>query len=289
MDIPSLNAFLAVAETGSFSLAAERLHLTQPAVSKRIATLESQLDSQLFDRIGRQVSLSEPGRILLPKAREMLSLMKDTRQEINNLRTQVKGSLSMATSHHIGLRKLPTILKEYSRRYPQVRLDIHFVDSEAAYEMIHHGEIELGVITLSPEEREKFNAELIWEDPLVFMAANDHPLAGKKSITTKQLSKHQAILPGSNTFTYTLVKELFEQEGLELHTAMSSNYLETIRMLASIGLAWTILPKSMLGDDLVELDTLCRPPVRMLGHITHRERTLSNAAKAFLELLTEPQ
>ena len=285
MDIPCLNAFLAVAETGSFSLAAERLHLTQPAVSKRIASLESQLDSQLFDRIGRQVSLSEAGRILLPKAREMLALMKDTRQEISNLRTQIKGSLSMATSHHIGLRKLPAILKEYSKRYPDVRLDIHFVDSEAAYEMINQGEIELGVITLSPEEREGFDARLVWEDPLVFMAASDHPLANIHSITTEQLSSHQAILPGSNTFTYRLVKRLFEQEGLKLHTAMSSNYLETIRMLASIGLAWTILPRSMLDDDLVELDTRCKPPVRYLGHITHRERTLSNAAKAFLELL----
>ncbi len=285
MDIPSLKAFLAVAETRSFSQAAERLHLTQPAVSKRIATLESQLDTQLFDRIGRQVSLSESGRILLPKARHMLALLKDTRQEINNLRTQVKGSLSMATSHHIGLRKLPEILKEYSRLYPDVRLDIHFVDSEVAYEMIHHGEIELGVITLSPEERDRFNAELIWEDPLVFMAAVEHPLVKLKSVTPQDLEKHQAILPGSNTFTYRLVKKLFHAEGLSLDRAMSSNYLETIRMLASIGLAWTILPKSMLGNDLVELSTHCEPPVRQLGYITHRERTLSNAGTAFLSLL----
>ena len=287
MDIPSLTAFLTVAECSSFSQAAEKLHLTQPAVSKRIATLESQLNTQLFDRLGRKIHLNEAGQILLPKARQMLALMKDTRQEINNLRTQVKGSLSMATSHHIGLRKLPEILKQYAQLYPDVRLDIHFVDSEVAYKMINSGEIELGIITLAPEKPEKIRHQLLWDDPLVFMVSKDHPLAHQKKISISQLSEHQAILPGSNTFTYRLVMSLFEQEGLSLQTAMSSNYLETIRMLVAIGLAWSILPESMLDDDLVKIDTTCRTTNRSLGHITHQDRTLSNAARAFLELLED--
>lgn len=289
MDIPSLTAFLTVAECGSFSQAAEKLHLTQPAVSKRIAALESHLDTQLFDRTGRQINLNEAGRILMPKARQMLELMKDTRQEITNLRTQVKGPLSMATSHHIGLRRLPEILKEFSKTYPEVTLDIHFVDSEVAYDMLNRGEIELGVITLSPDNPEKFDATLVWDDPLVFMAALDHPLTSLGEVTTRQLSEHQAILPGSSTFTHRLVRKLFEREGLTLQTAMSSNYLETIRMLASIGLAWCILPKSMLGSDLVELKTQFKTPSRKLGYIVHKERTLSNAAQAFLELLTDQE
>ncbi|WP_252176119.1 LysR family transcriptional regulator [Endozoicomonas sp. 4G] len=287
MDIPSLTAFLTVAESNSFSLAAEKLHLTQPAVSKRIATLESQLDTQLFDRIGRQINLNEAGRILLPKARQMLELMKDSRQQINNLKTQVKGPLAMATSHHIGLRRLPGILREYSRRYPEVKLDIRFVDSEVAYDMLSRGEIELGIVTLSPDNPDRFQSHRVWHDPLIFMAAKDHPLAGLKKVSTQQLSEHQAILPSSNTFTYQLVRKLFEEEGLSLQTAMSSNYLETIRMLAAIGLAWTILPASMLDDDLVALKTQCHTPSRNLGYITHRERTLSNAASAFLDLLNQ--
>lgn len=287
MDIPSLTAFLTVAECNSFSLAAEKLHLTQPAVSKRIASLESQLDTQLFDRIGRQINLNEAGRILLPKARQMLALMKDSRQEISNLKTQVKGTLAMATSHHIGLRRLPGILREYSRRYPEVRLDIRFVDSEVAYEMLIRGDIEFGIVTLSPDNPDRFESRLIWNDPLMFMAAKDHPLSSLKKVSTQQLSEHQAILPSSNTFTHRLVRELFEQESLSLQTAMTSNYLETIRMLASIGLAWTILPASMLDDDLVALKTQCRTPSRELGYITHRERTLSNATNAFLNLLNQ--
>ncbi|OED41277.1 LysR family transcriptional regulator [Endozoicomonas sp. (ex Bugula neritina AB1)] len=289
MDTNSLIAFLAVVDCGSFSEAADKLFLTQPAVSKRISGLEDQLGTSLFDRTSRRVSLNEAGRTLLPRARQMLDLLSDTRQELTNLNGEIKGPLTIATSHHIGLHRLPTVLKAFSSRYPNVDLDIRFVDSEASYEMLSRGEVELGVITLSPETPSHVISEKIWDDPLVFMAAKDHPLAGKKNVSTKQLSEYQAVLPGSKTFTYGLVQRLFKEERLILKTAMSTNYLETLRMLASIGLAWCILPKTMLGDDLVELDVLLKegrhPPVRQLGIICHRKRTLSNSANAFLDLV----
>ncbi|MAK74254.1 MAG: LysR family transcriptional regulator, partial [Pseudomonadales bacterium] len=91
MDTANLQAFLAVAETGSFSRAAEQLHLTQPAVSKRIAMLEQQLDARLFDRIGRHVSLTEAGMALKPRAEQVLSLLNDTRRALSNLSSEVSG------------------------------------------------------------------------------------------------------------------------------------------------------------------------------------------------------
>lgn len=84
MDTASLAAFLAIIDTGSFSNAADKLYLTQPAISKRIVGLEDQLSTPLFYRIGRQISLTEAGRVLLPRARQMMELLNDTRQEINN-------------------------------------------------------------------------------------------------------------------------------------------------------------------------------------------------------------
>ena len=151
MDTANLQAFLAVADTGSFSRAAEQLHLTQPAVSKRIAMLEQQLDARLFDRIGRHVSLTEAGLALQPRAQQVLSLMNDTRRALSNLSSEVSGRLSIATSHHIGLHRLPPVLREFTRRHPQVSFDIQFLDSEVAYDKVLHGEIELAVITLAPE------------------------------------------------------------------------------------------------------------------------------------------
>ncbi len=113
MDTQSLQAFLAVADCGSFSRAAEQLHLTQPAVSKRIAVLENQTRARLFDRIGRRVSLTEAGRVLLPRARQILVMVDDSRRALGNLDGDVGGELILATSHHIGLHRLPPILGDY--------------------------------------------------------------------------------------------------------------------------------------------------------------------------------
>src|SRR5699024_10601763 len=111
-----------------------QLHLTQPAVSKRIATLEDQLDARLFDRIGRRVTLTEAGRLLLPRARQILEMVDDSRRALSNLSGNVAGSLTMATSHHVGLHRLPPILKAYVRAHPEVRLDMRFLGSEEAYQ-----------------------------------------------------------------------------------------------------------------------------------------------------------
>ena len=124
MDLNSLNTFIAIAETGSFSEAGERLHLTQPAVSKRIAALEQQLNARLFDRVGREVNLTEAGRALLPRAYQLLNVLDDTRRALNNLTGEVSGRLVLATSHHIGLHRLPPLLRAFTRAHPQVALDI---------------------------------------------------------------------------------------------------------------------------------------------------------------------
>src|SRR5262245_64810855 len=146
MDLASLNAFIAIAETGSFSEAGERLHLTQPAVSKRIASLEQQLSVRLFDRLGREVSLTEAGRALLPRAYQILNVLDDTRRALSNLSGDISGRLTLATSHHIGLHRLPPLLRAFTRAYPQVPLDLTLLASEVADEEILHAPVESPMI-----------------------------------------------------------------------------------------------------------------------------------------------
>ena len=305
MDLATLNAFIAVAESGSFSLAGERLHLTQPAVSKRIFALEQQLEVRLFDRLGREVGLTEAGRALLPRAYRILGELEDTRRALANLNGEVSGRLTLATSHHIGLHRLPPVLREFTRRYPAVSLDIRFLDSEVAYEDVLQGRAELAVITLAPEARTPgarmpgartpaartpdtlapLRAVPVWEDPLDFVAAPEHPLARNGALTLADVAAHPAVFPGAHTFTHRIVHRLFEAAGLTPQVAMSTNYLETIKMMVSIGLAWSLLPRTMLDDQVVRL-TLPGPQLtRRLGYVLHTERTLSNAARAFMALL----
>ncbi|MQX53801.1 LysR family transcriptional regulator [Alcanivorax sediminis] len=285
IDTPTLTAFMAVAETGSFSAAAERLYITQPAISKRIALLEQQLEARLFDRVGRQIKLTEAGNALLPRARQVLMDVEDIARAIHDLSGEVSGKLRIGTSHHIGLHRLPPVLRQFSRDYPKVTLDIHFIDSEEAWEGVLHGELEMGVVTLPPQPDERLHSQVIWEDPLVFMCAPEHPLARQQNLTLEALTGHSAILPSPVTFTRGIVERLFDEHKLKLDIAMSTNYLETIHMMVSIGLGWSVLPATMVDKGVVQLPVDAPLPKRQLGVVTHPARSQSNAAQAFLRAL----
>ncbi len=284
MDLASLAAFVAVAEHGGFSSAAEQLHLTQPAVSKRIAQLEASLQAQLFDRLGRQVVLTEAGRTLLPRARRLLDDASDARRALREVGEGVGGVLRFATSHHIGLHRLPPLLRRFAAKYPQVELDIRFLDSEQAWNEVLQGRIELALTTLGPATPPLL-ATALWDDPLCFVAAPGHPLARKARPTLADLSAHPAVLPEPHTFTHRIVADAFARRGLPLRLRMTSNYMETLKMLASVGLAWGVLPRTMLDRSLHALPVGGLKLSRRLGCVTHAGRTPSRAAQALIAVL----
>ncbi|MDZ7781841.1 MAG: LysR family transcriptional regulator [Halioglobus sp.] len=287
MDVQNLRAFLLVAETGSFSGAAEKLHLTQPAVSKRVAQLEEHLGARLFDRIGRHVSLTEAGSALLPHARAVQHEMKSAEQSVRDLAGEVAGELRLATSHHIGLHRLPPVLSYFSTHYPRVHIDIDFMDSEQAYELTLHGEIELAVVTLAPAPQPSIVARSVWPDPLDFMVQADHELAGNTALDLATLSGLPAVLPGLNTYTGQIIKGLFDRRQLPLQVSIATNYLETIRMMAAVGLGWTVLPRTMADQSLATLSVEGIGVSRSLGVIHHEGRSLSRAARAFIATLEQ--
>ncbi len=285
MDTQNLQAFVEVAEGGSFSVAAEALHITQPAVSKRISVLESQLGCKLFDRISRTVQLTEAGAALLPKAERILQAVQEAKRSINDLQGEVSGSLRIGISHHIGLHRLPSVLQSFSQRYPKVHFDIDFMDSEEAYEQVMHGRIELGVVTLDPTGNSPLKRQPVWQDDLVVTVSPSHPLAIIDHPDLSTLSQFTAILPGLNTYTGQIVKSTFQQHGLTLDISMATNYLETIKMMVSIGLGWSVLPHTMIDDSVKALKMSNLKLQRTLGYVFHQNRSLSNAASAFVETL----
>ncbi len=129
------------------------------------------------------------------------------------------------------------------------------------------------------------HAVAVWDDPLDFVAAPEHPLARSGVISLADVARHPAVFPGGNTFTHHIVRRLFEAQELTPNIAMSTNYLETIKMMVSIGLAWSVLPRTMLDEQVARLPLPGIQLSRQLGYISHTERTLSNAARAFMQLL----
>jgi DNA-binding transcriptional LysR family regulator len=282
-----LQAFISVAEAGSFSSAAEQLELTQPAVSKRISALEKTLDTKLFDRIGKNIGLTEAGELLLPRAKRILGDVRETETVVHNLSNRVTGELELATSHHIGLHRLPPVLKKFSNRYREVALNISFLGSEVAHEQVLQGNIELAVITLAEEETPRIQSRAIWNDPLFFVVAGDHPLAHKRGVGLEEIQNHPAILPEEETVTRRIINDLFDEHACKLRVSMATNYLETIKMMVSIGLGWSVLPESLIDKKLKKLSVKNIKLKRRLGYIYHENRTLSNAAAAFIRILEQ--
>ena len=166
-----------------------------------------------------------------------------------------------------------------------MHFDIDFMDSEEAYEQLMHGRIELGVVTLDPTENSPIVRQPLWQDDLVVVVASTHPLAKLKNVNLATLSEFTAILPGLNTYTGQIIKALFQQHGLKLEVSMETNYLETIKMMVSIGLGWSVLPHRMVDKSLKTLDIADIKLQRTLGYVFHQNRSFSNAASAFVEAL----
>jgi len=289
MDLKILSTFLAVAEARSFSRAAGVLNLTQPAITKRIQSLEKSLDTPLFDRIGKQVQLTSAGEVLASEARALLSHWSNTERQIANISDRVSGPLRIATSHHIGLHRLAPVLKSYREHYPEVALNITFEDSEVAHELLRRGDIEVAVVTLDPSGDKGLQYTPIWHDPLRFVATPDWAppawdASASSPLSLNALSQAPSILPGTATFTGRIVLERFNAAGITLRPVMSTNYLETISMMVNVGLGWSVLPDSMCTG-LNTLEVECADMSRTLGCVIHPARALSNAARAFYEVV----
>jgi len=243
MDIPNLKTFVAVAEHQSFSLAAESLFITQPAISKRVAALESEL--------------------------------------------------GLATSHHVGIHRLPPMLKKYTQKYPDVELDLKFMDSELACQDVANGTLELAVVTLPDETDDNLKTSLIWPDPLVIVTAPDHPLvkqrASAKKVLPQVLSEHPAVLPAVGTVTRKILFDAIRPFDIKLEIALETNYLEPIKMMVSVGLGWSALPSNMIDSTIVEVPIKDLHMQRKLGAVQLNNRTLGRAAQAFVTMLEDQE
>ena len=148
------------------------------------------------------------------------------------------------------------------------------------------GHSDVAVITLALETHQNIYSKRIWRDPLKFICAPDHKLAGIAQPSLSELADHPVILPGLNTYTGRIIQSLFDRENIPLKTPLATNYLETISTMVEIGLGWSVLPETLIKN--LHVMTIKHTIIeRDLGYIHHRKRSLSNAALAFLRLLDQ--
>ena len=239
----------------------------------------------LFDRIGKRSILTPNGRAFQPRAENILEELQSYRSELSQQQTMPSGNLTLATSHHVGLHRLPSVLRDFKIRYPKVDLDLHFMDSEDACTAVINNELELAVVTLPESPDEGLICESIWIDQLVVVFALDHPLAEASVIEPEDLLEYAAILPSAGTFTRRIINGLFSGLGSELKIILETNYLETIKVMTAANLGWSILPANMLDLNLIGKPLAGAAMTRALGIVTRKKRTLSLSSTAMIDLL----
>jgi len=290
MDINNLQAFIEVAEKKSFSRSAESLKLTQPAVSKRIAALEAELASRLFDRVGRSVHLTEAGKVLLPSALKINSELSRIESEITSLGKEVGGKLSIGAAEHVGLDRLAPVLKHYKEQYPDVEIDLQFLDTSEALDCIENGKLDMSLCSVN-ESRvvEKTHARLlnieVWSEKLRVVVDRNHPLVRMGPVTVRQLATYPSIVPQRSSAIRKSIDQVMIENGVEALVAMEATDFSTTRSMASIGLGWAFLPTSELDESTVTVDVSDVDLRYSVALVRNPDRSMSRAAQAFVDSL----
>ncbi len=288
MDINNLEAFITVADKKSFSRSADSLQLTQSAVSKRIAALESVLSARLFDHIGRDLHLTEAGEVLLPKALKISSEMAKIESEFEHLCKDVDGVISIGAVGHAGFDRLVPLLKTYKKNYPGVELQFHLLDTDQALEDLENGVLDLvfnaSVNSHSQSDRHSsFISIDVWNDKLQVVVENDHPLAQITNITVADLAKYPAIVPAQSSPVRQSLDKIIKTTGAELRVAMESPDFSCSKLITASGFGWALLPVAALDNgysvvDVTDLQLSCS-----VKAVISADRTVTRPMRAFIE------
>lgn len=240
-----LKVFCAVAETKSFSKASEIIHLTQPAVSLQIQALEELYETKLFDRSSTTITLTPAGEILYRYAKEILSLYASAAKDIGELTGLVKGSISLGASTTIGNHVLPTVLAEFRKNYPKIRVRLFVGNTKRIIELLNASTIDLGIVE-GDVTRQKLKVERLLQDELVVIVSPQHPWAKKKEISIFEVTKEPFIIREEGSGTRQIIEKYLSKHGLginDLKITMMLGSTEGIKEAVESGIGISIISR----------------------------------------------
>jgi DNA-binding transcriptional LysR family regulator len=288
MELYPLKVFLTVATEKSFSRAGEKLLRTQPAISLAIQRLEAELEEKLIDRSGKELLLTDAGRIVLDYARRFVNLQDDLGNALGELRDNSSGRLIVGANESTALYLLKHIEK-YRRLYPKVKVQVRRSYSSKIPAQLIDGDLELGVISYDPED-ERLIASIIYTDHLAFVVSPQHRFAPRDEVSIVELGMETFIAHNVMSPYRGLVIKAFQQHKVPLNMDVEMPTVETIRKMVQRNEGVAFLPK-MCVEQEIQQQRLCEvrvPELRMerkIRLVYPAKRGLSHAAKAFLELI----
>jgi len=290
MEDHKLKVFCAVAETRSFSKASEIIHLTQPAVSLQIQALEELYETRLFDRSSSTVTLTPAGEILYRYAKEILSLYASAAKDIGELTGLVKGSISLGASTTIGNHVLPTVLAEFRKAYPKIRVRLFVGNTRRIVELLNATTVDLGIVE-GDVTRQKLMIERLLRDELVVIVSPQHPWSKKKDISIFDVTKEPFILREEGSGTRQIIEKYLNKHGLginDLKVAMMLGSTEGIKEAVESGIGISIISRWAARKEnrygaLKLLSIKEERLYRDFSLITPRNAIISHAVSEFLD------
>lgn len=294
MTLDQLQSFQTVAAAKSFRHAAELLHLTQPAVSKQIQALETELDQRLFER-GRSAELTLAGTALLKHVDRLSRILTVAKEEIADLRELRGGHLSIGAAHSIAAYELPHLVEAYRANYPKINLSIEAGWSVEITRRVLSYALDLGLLVLLSPKLEGFPQlsfiPLATTD-LVFVVSPNDPLTKRKRLTWDNLKDAPWILNQDGCVYRSHIERRLKERGQSLKVEVEVLGLELQKKLTELGLGISLLPKSFVRTELQQgtLKTLDVPGTKLQAYtclVFRSDKYIHGAMKAFLKLLEE--
>jgi len=290
MDLYQLRGFYEIAREQSFTRAADKLFLTQPAISLQLKALEEELGEVLLERSRKRIRLTPAGEILFQHAQELFARLESARDEIAALQNVLRGRLVVGTSDTNCTYILPELLQAFREQFPNVELDIRNRMSPEVVHLVLENEVDFGLVTLPVRHRDLISRKL-FERRDVLICPPDHPLGSRKYVRLEEVAEGPLLALERGSTSRQLMDEAFRQAGLVPLVAMNLGAVEVIKRFVEIGLGIALVPQVTVREEVPQ-GRLAAVRVRGLGPraiglVEHRGRRRSPAAKTFLEMLRE--
>jgi DNA-binding transcriptional LysR family regulator len=267
MDLRQLEIIRAIADSGSFTAAGEKLHVSQSAISRQILLLEEELGEPVFHRIGRRIRITPAGESLLQLSHRVFQDLQETVSTISEKRDSLSGTIRLVGGMTVCLYVFPTLLAEVRRVHPHLDLKVTVGSAERSIAMLRSGAGDLGMITLPVEATDLVTVPVL-EEELLLITYPAHPLARKKAIAPADLDGQDFVLFETGSITRRLVEQFFAREGVHAEVIMETENVEIIKAMVRNGLGISIIPSQAAASD-VKAGQLFRS--RIAGHSLVRQ------------------
>ncbi|WCJ58840.1 LysR family transcriptional regulator [Fontisphaera persica] len=293
MQIESLKVFCDLAETESFTKAAQINNVTQSAVSQQISSLERQFNSLLIERSKKKFRLTREGEVLYEYSKQIIQTYDSLYSKLQEIKDIISGTIRVATIYSIGLHDLPPYLKKFLKAYPTVNVHVEYRRANQVYEDVISNVVDLGLVAYASKDN-KLEVVNLRKDILVLICHPQHPLAKNKTVRLKDLAGQKFIAFEPDIPTRRAVDKILKEHDVEVQVVMEFDNIETVKRAVEIDAGVAIVPQTTVMQEvakqtLVQVHFEDGEFYRPLAAIYKKHKVLSPAMRQFIAMLKGPE